>query len=109
MDWKTMSLDEFMQIGLLQEINRRLLHPMGLALSMSVNEESGKVEGFGPVWDFRDDPEGMRFVDSVIVSDEARGKEKRVEEMLMSKKEARETTLGYHIQPTIYVKSPEKV
>jgi len=107
--WKAMSLDEFMQLGLLQEINRRFLHTMGLALSMSVNEESGKVEGFGPVWDMRHDTEGMRFTDSVILSDEARAKIKRVDELLESKKKAREATLGYHIQPATYVVPPKKV
>ena len=104
MDYKTMDLDEFMQVGLLQEINRKFLHPMGLALSVSVNKESGKVEGFGPIWDFRDDPEGMRFEDYVISKD----KVDRVEKMFVAKKEVREKVLGYHVQPSEKI-TPAKI
>ena len=48
--------------GLLFEINRAVLHPLGLALSAKT-DDAGTVTGFGPLIDYRDDPEGMLFSD----------------------------------------------
>lgn len=45
--------------GLLFEINRRILHPLGLALEIA-QEEDGVMYVSG-VWDCRDDPEGVIF------------------------------------------------
>lgn len=56
---KEMSVAEFRELGLLQEVNRRLLHPLGLALEVVVMGYGG--ERFGRIWDFRDDPEGIVF------------------------------------------------
>lgn len=56
-----MSVKEFRDLGLLMEINRLFLHPRGLALEIAV-EENGDM-GFGEVWDYRDDPEGLAFSD----------------------------------------------
>lgn len=50
---------EFRSLGLLQEVNRQFLHPLGLALEVVVNEDG--TEEFGRVWDARGDPEGMAF------------------------------------------------
>jgi len=55
-----MSLLEFQQRGYLQEVNRQFLHPLGLALMVSVGESSGLVEAWGIV-DYRHDPEGIVF------------------------------------------------
>lgn len=53
---------EFLEGGYLQEVNRQFLHPLGLALSISIDEDDPTDEGeFGGVWDYRDDPEGMMF------------------------------------------------
>lgn len=52
---------EFVALGFLQEVNRRFLHPCGLALEV-VKHDDGTME-FGGVWDYRDDPEGMVFAD----------------------------------------------
>lgn len=57
-----MSAAEFVEKGFLQEVNRRLLHPCGLALEVVVKD--GHVVGFGGVWDCRDDPEGIMFAAS---------------------------------------------
>lgn len=54
-----MDIAEFCRLGYLQELNRRVLHPCGLALEVIVNEDG--TEQFGGVWDYRDDPEGMLF------------------------------------------------
>ena len=59
---KYMPIQEFVERGFLQEINRRLLHPCGLALEV-VYEEWGEMH-LGGVWDARDDPEGIIFAES---------------------------------------------
>jgi len=46
--------------GLLFSINNQVLHPLGLALSVIV-EEGGSISGFGPLWNCTDDPEGIYF------------------------------------------------
>ena len=58
---KYMSVKEFVERGFLQEVNRRILHPCGLALV--IHEWEGTFE-FAGVWDARDDPEGIIFADS---------------------------------------------
>ena len=52
---KKINAKEFMDLGLLQEVNRRLLHPMGLALEV-IEDQDGSCQ-FGDVWDYREDPE----------------------------------------------------
>ena len=54
-----MSVKEFREQGYLQEVNRQMLHPCGLALSVVV-ERNGD-ESFGPIWDYRHDPEGIVY------------------------------------------------
>jgi len=51
--------------GLLFEINRQILNPLGLALEVDViTDKTGAVETvFGKVWDYRDDPEGILMPD----------------------------------------------
>jgi hypothetical protein len=56
---KTMTVDEFWKKGFLQEINRRLLNLAGMALSVIVDKETGEATGFGQIWDYREDPEGI--------------------------------------------------
>lgn len=97
-EFKKMTAREFMDIGLLQEINRRFLHPMGLALEVVINDLDNTCV-FGEVWDYRDDPEGMIFSDSTINTKETTEKEERVKEMFNEKKEVRENKFGWHIQP----------
>jgi len=56
---KYMSIKEFREKGYLQELNRRFLHPLGLALEISI-QDNGK-EVLGGIWDYRDDPEGIYY------------------------------------------------
>lgn len=56
---KYMDIEEFVNEGYLQELNRLVLHPCGLALEVTIDEnENYKLSG---VWDYRDDPEGIYF------------------------------------------------
>lgn len=45
--------------GLLGEINRAILHPRGLALSVEVDDD--RAVGFAGLADYRDDPSGIWF------------------------------------------------
>lgn len=56
---KYMSIKEFQEGGFLMEVNRQVLHPLGLALE--VNEDDDGEARLSGVWDYRDDPEGMVF------------------------------------------------
>ena len=53
--------------GLLFELNRVVLHPLSLALS-ATTDDAGTVTGFGPLFDYRSDPDGMLFSDRQIES-----------------------------------------
>lgn len=87
-----MSIVEFRKSGLLQEINRQFLHPMGLALSVFVDKDK---EVFGPILDFRDDPEGLSFQKKLL----SKSKANKVKKMFNKKKSVRIKKLGWHIQP----------
>jgi hypothetical protein len=54
-----MDIKEFVDEGYLQEINRLILHPCGLALDVVISDD-GKYQLYG-VRDHRDDPEGVLF------------------------------------------------
>jgi hypothetical protein len=90
---KKMPLDEFQKIGLLQEINRQFLHPMGLALMFDTRDDN--VVTSVEIWDARDDPEGILFAPDVINEE----KVFKVVEMFEAKRKMREARLGYHVQP----------
>jgi hypothetical protein len=62
MDMKMMDIKEFVELGYLQELNRLSLHPLGLALVVSIDDETGEYKLSG-IWDQRDDPEGIVFAE----------------------------------------------
>jgi len=93
-DLKRMSVQEFRELGLLQEINRRVLHPCGLAIEVVVDTETGE-ETLGGVWDFRDDPEGLIYRDEDLDVNKVAS----VEALVSSKKLVRFERFGYVIQP----------
>ena len=57
---KKMSIKEFRALGYLQELNRTFLHPLGIALGVQVNEETGE-ETLEGILDRRDDDEGFYY------------------------------------------------
>jgi hypothetical protein len=85
-----MSVKEFREIGFLQELNRQFLHPLGLALEVRVDRETGKEE-FGEVWQ-TDDAEGFLF-DEVDMN-----KVSRVRTWEKDRHAPRSMALGYLIQ-----------
>lgn len=56
---KRMDIKEFRELGFLQEVNRLVLHPCGLALEVVIHEDG--TEELGGVWDYREDPEGICY------------------------------------------------
>lgn len=88
-----MDLKDFHEFGFLQEINRRILHPCGVALEMKVDEDG--TYSFGGVWDYRDDPEGITFAPGLIDEDKVR----RVYREQAKHAGPRVKLLGYAVQP----------
>lgn len=89
-----MSAKDFMDGGYLQEVNRRFLHPLGLALE--VRQDSPDSEPYlGGIWDYRIDPEGMQFGEDMLSEDKAL----KVRGEWYTKAASRTAVLGYIIQP----------
>lgn len=87
-------IGEFRAQGYLQELNRQFLHPLGLALEVRLDEATG-VEFLGGIWDYRDDPEGMRYGSGVMDVDKA----EQIAREHTERVDARVHALGYWIQP----------
>jgi len=97
MTTKYLPAKDLLDLGVLQELNRRFMHPMGLALEL-VEHDDGTVT-LGGVWDHRDDPEGMLFTDELLATPEAQRKFESVEALLEAHRETRVTRYGWQIQP----------
>ena len=91
-DVKRIDISEFREFGYLQELNRGFLHPLGLALEVVVEDDG--TERLGGVWDYRDDPEGMRY-EGFDLAEKAR----RIAEERERRRPDREGALGYWQQP----------
>jgi hypothetical protein len=89
---KRIDIAEFRRVGYLQELNRRFLHPLGLALEVVVEDDGS--ERLGGVWDYRDDPEGIWYAGDVDAE-----KARRVAEEADRRRPAREAALGFWIEP----------
>lgn len=92
---KRIDVAEFRERGYLQELNRRFLHPLGMALEVVVDDDG--TERLGGVWDYRDDPEGMRY--EGYPSGSITSRAAAVDAEWASKTEARVRALGYMVQP----------
>ena len=88
-----LDLGEFVDLGFLQEVNRQFFHPLGLALEVTI-EDDGRTWLSG-IWDYRDDPEGIRFGPNML--DQA--KADLVEKLRQSKISARKNLQGSAVQP----------
>ncbi len=74
---RSISINEFRALGYLQEVNRRFLHPLGLALSIEVDQDGD--EKLSGIWDCREDEEGVFFgVDKLNKEEREDLKEKEV-------------------------------
>lgn len=85
-----MALKEIEDSGVLQEVNRQFLHPLGLALCVTyLGGNPAKLE----MLDMRQDPEGWIF-DEVSIE-----KAKKVELELMKRAGPRMKAIGAIVQP----------
>lgn len=94
MNIKRMPIKEFRELGLLQELNRQFLHPLGLALEVVI--EDGE-ERLGGVWDWRGDDGGIIYDDTSTPEFLARAM--NVVEMQVEARSRRAAKLGYVVQP----------
>jgi len=94
------TVEKFRTEGYLQELNRRFLHPLGLALSVDIDEDGN--ETFGEIWDYRSDEEGI-YYDLLNSSDERINKFKEnaqyIDSELEKRKEKRIEIFGDVIEP----------
>ena len=90
---RRIDIKEFREFGFLQELNRLFLHPSGLAMEVIIDE--GGNEKLGGIWDYRDDPEGVRFADGTLDADKAT----RIKRLMEAKYSERKKLLGYVVQP----------
>lgn len=91
-DIKRIDIAEFRALGFLQEVNRRVLHPCGLALEVEVDDDG--TERLGGVWDYRDDPEGITYVDDGV----EQAKVASVDAEIAKHRDARVALLGSVVQ-----------
>jgi len=56
---KRIPVKEFRELGYLQEVNRKFLHPLGLALEVTLNDDD--TESITGIWDCREDLEGILY------------------------------------------------
>jgi hypothetical protein len=75
-DVKYMDIKEFRESGFLQEVNRRFLHPCGLALEVVIDDDG--TERLGGIWDYRDDPEGILYNDDELSLTKAEAVEQEI-------------------------------
>lgn len=90
---KRMGIKEFQEMGLLAEVNRTFFHPLGLALEVTLDGETGELK-LGGIWDYRDDPEGMLFGVKNFPAEKCKKAQKFIEE----KHKQRQSVLGYVFQ-----------
>ena len=96
---KRLTPEQFKDLGYLLDLNRRFLHPQGMALEVIIDEETGDTS-FGGVWDYRNDPEGIAFhQDDWILGKIDIERAAQIAEEEKVKRRKREEWLGYVIQP----------
>lgn len=86
---KRMDIKEFRETGLLAELNRAFLHPLGLALEVVIDDDG--TEKLGGIWDCRDDSEGVLYSKDHFPTEKCKNAQKIIE----SKHKQRFETLGF--------------
>ena len=101
---KRIDIKEFRESGYLQELNRRFLHPLGLALEI-VQEDDG-TEKLGSIWDYREEDEGI-YYDIANSDDERKSKfqknKKFIDNEFENRNKVRKKILGFDIESILEV------
>jgi len=90
---QVMTVKDFREKGYLQELNRKFLHPLGLAIEIILCDDG--QERFGRIWDYREDKEGIYFDEDVIDPE----KSYLINQETRIRRQHRTAALGYFIQP----------
>lgn len=93
---KRIDIKEFREKGYLQELNRQFLHPLGMALEIVIDEDGN--ENLGGIWDYREDPEGMLYDDSIVDSKRFKGNIEFVRNQWLQKEQTRKEIHGFMVQ-----------
>lgn len=102
---KTLSAEDVRALGIIQEVNRLLLHPMGLALAVVWDSQDAGFNAHGAmiaVVDVRDDPEGMYFEyagDHRQRLQQAQAKRYAFAALAEGRARPRRAALGFFVQP----------
>lgn len=97
---KRMDIKEFREKGYLQELNRTFLHPLGLALEISIDEDTDR-EFISGVWDYREDEEGIHYNLKEALDDRIQRFEDNatyIEDQFSERAQNRVDLLGYLIE-----------
>ena len=97
---KRIDIKEFREKGYLQELNRRFLHPLGLALEISIDDDGN--EKLGGVWDYRNDKEGIYYdISNADLERKIRFNEKKsfIDTELENRCKNRKEILGFDVEP----------
>jgi hypothetical protein len=98
-DIKRMDIKEFLEEGFLQEVNRCFFHPLGLALEVKIDDQTGEYS-LGGIWDYRSDPEGILYGEANDDGKAARiEKATKVQDLRNQKVQERLDRYGWIIQP----------
>jgi len=97
---KKIDIKEFREKGYLQELNRRFLHPLGLALSISIGDNG--CERLDSIWDYREDKEGIYY--DIRNSDPSRkttfnDKKSFIDTEFENRCKSRKEILGFDVEP----------
>ncbi len=91
---KHLSIKAFRDRGYLQELNRRFLHPLGLALEIQVRDDlEDDTATTMRIQDAQDDPEGFIFEDPDQAKTDA------IDAEWNERAEVRQKALGFVLQP----------
>lgn len=91
---KHMPIKEFRSRGYLHEVNRLVLHPLGLALEVTIEEDG--TESISGVWDCQAEPEGILYGDDLLSGEAA----SFVAAEMEGRGPERQERLGFIVQPT---------
>ena len=101
-DIKRIEIKEFREKGYLQELNRRFLHRLGLALEVMVEDDG--TENLGGIWDYREDKEGIYYDISnsdLNIKNSFKKKKIFIDKEFDKRCELRKETLGFDIEPIL--------
>ena len=97
---KRIDIKEFRESGYLQEVNRRFLHPLGLALEIVIESDGSEI--LGGIWDYREDPDGI-YYDIKNSHDERKNKflknKEFIDNQFQKRCKLRKKEIGFNIEP----------